>query len=165
MAPRAIDLCQETVGYLIKPTTTPARARSLAHTKYPSVVERHRTGVPTMKKTSKKAQEFTGRIGMKVAAFSRQKFPRNAAKALASEFNVAVPTAKGWLAGKCPATAHLMSMWAHWGRAFFCFVFDDMDADLAEIARLKAEVADLEKKIHRVSQDIEAHGKAFNPKE
>ena len=153
------DFTQESRRYLAKDPAASPRVRSLTHSKYPSVVERHRTGVPTMKKTSKKAQEFTGRIGMKVAAFSRREIPKNTAKELASLFDVAVPTAKGWLAGKCPATAHLMGMWAHWGRSFFSFVFDDLDADLAAIAANKAEVEAIEKRIQGLHEALGRHGK------
>ena len=105
----------------------------------------------------KTGKRFAPEVGRKFAAFYRQTYPKNTAKLLAQEAGCSVDTAKNWLSGSCPANEHLFAAWARRGRAFFAFVFDDIDADLARIAQLKAEVDEINKRIHRVTEALKEH--------
>ena len=57
-------------------------------------------------------------LGPNVAAFLRQRFPKNAAKLIATEFGVSIATAERWLAGIHLSAKHIAQMQAKWGEPF-----------------------------------------------
>lgn len=93
-------------------------------------------------------------VGECVAAWLRQWRPSDTAKHAAVAFDVAVVTAKGWLAGRRPSNEHLDRMIARFGRPFVAFVYQPICPDLAEDA-LAAEFAELSGRLADLKAKIE----------
>ena len=62
-------------------------------------------------------------VGARVAELLRVSYPEHRAKLIARQFDVSVPTAERWLAGKLPTSRHLAAMAALWGHRFIEVVF------------------------------------------
>jgi hypothetical protein len=89
-------------------------------------------------------------VGSRVASHLRKLYPSNAAKRIASDFDVEEVTARGWLAGRQPANRHMTRMIARWGASFLEFIYapitgaTDIDTRLdrvvSDIAALQADL-------------------------
>ena len=101
-------------------------------------------------------------LGQQIAAFLRQRYPKNAAKLIATEFDVSIATAERWLAGVHLSAKHIAQMQAKWGepftRAAVPGTFAAADAHAAtlaaelEAARKARDAAELEGQRRRAEE-------------
>ena len=63
--------------------------------------------------------------GARVAELLRMSYPEHRAKLIARQFDVSVPTAERWLAGKLPTSRHLAVMAVLWSHRFIEVVFPE----------------------------------------
>lgn len=83
-------------------------------------------------------------IGSRVAWSLRQIRPKDTAKIVARETGAAVPTVKGWLAGKPPGLEHLGVLCRLYGSRFAAFVTEPINgAERPAVTDLAAEIAEL----------------------
>ena len=63
--------------------------------------------------------------GERVAVLLRTIYPAHRAKLIARDFEVSIPVAERWLAGRLPTAAHLATMAVLWGHRFIEVVFPE----------------------------------------
>lgn len=82
-------------------------------------------------------------LGPRVAAFLRERYPRDRAKLIGRDFSVSPGTAERWLAGYAPAVWHIEAMYEVFGEAFarslFVEAFAGRDARLQQLERALIE--------------------------
>ena len=114
----------------------------------------------TREKMKNDPQSLRDAVGERFRIFARRKHPRNTPRRTAEDAGCSYHTGKAWFdKGQCPGTAHLLRLMHVWGPSFIAFILDPIDKDLARIAELKVEVQEIQKRMHRVHEALDKHGK------
>ena len=90
-----------------------------------------------------------------VWTYLKARFPAHTEKYVARELNVPYRTVEGWRY-RLPSARHLLLLIQAWP-AFVNFILATEAEDKAAITAMKAEIADIEKRVHRVNEALKAN--------
>lgn len=113
----------------------------------PAGVSRESSMLNTCRSSDRNTSAVTAEdVGVRVAAFLRGVYPRNAEKMLCRRFKVAPQTARGWLAGSLPQNRSLIALIDAFGAEFVSFVFEPF-GKWAEVYELQSRLDSLRDEI------------------
>lgn len=92
-------------------------------------------------------------VAARIAAWLRATWPANTAKHAASYFEVSVETARGWLKGGRPQSAHFDRMVLAFDVRFLVFIYAEQLPD-GPVMALAADLHDLRAHLHRVDSRL-----------
>lgn len=98
-------------------------------------------------------------VGLRNAAWWKRRHPKDTQKKLAAEMDIALDTAKKWLAGVCPQSHHLVKMMGRFGREYMAEIFEPLDPgysqELSLRADMRAHIREAEKLAERMAKTLE----------